>query len=84
MQFLRPTRPPLHLRPGPNARSVFSILDGHQVCFLLRLFVSGRRHNERARAAQREAEQNDDDFKDPTHEQAPVVRKNPALNVGDK
>jgi hypothetical protein len=51
-EFSRPTRPPLHLRANPDRPNDFMIFDRHHVCFLLQLFVSGRKHDERARSTQ--------------------------------
>jgi hypothetical protein len=88
MQFMRPTRPPLHLRPGPNARNGFAIFDWHYMRFLLRAFVFGRRHDERPRSTQREADDNDCEFQHPAHRRITVCSlsfsRNAALNDGDK
>ena len=85
---MRPTRPPLHLRPGPNARNGFAIFDRHYTRFVLQSFVSGRRHDERARSTQREADNNDCEFQHPAHKRITVYslsfNRNTALNGADK
>jgi hypothetical protein len=42
--------PPLHLRTNPDRPNDFMIFDRHQIRFLLRLFVSRRKHDERTRS----------------------------------
>ena len=49
--LLPPTRPTLHLlNPNPVPLKKLQILDRHKICSLLRLFVSRRKHDERARS----------------------------------
>jgi hypothetical protein len=40
----------LHLHANPDRPNDFMISDRDNACFVLRLFVSRRRHNERARS----------------------------------
>jgi hypothetical protein len=68
IDLLRPTRPPLHLRPTPAEPDNFTIFHRDHVRFLRRILFSRGRSNEGSRAAEREAEQNDRNLGQQVHE----------------
>jgi len=70
----------LHL--NPIALHYLPIFDRHHIWFLMRFFVGRRRHNECARSAQREADNNSREFQYPAHRRITACRLSFSQNAG--